>query len=157
MKVCRECKIEKPFFDFYKHSEMTDGYINKCIECVKLRIKKYREENLEKIKAYDKMRANQSHRVKARKEYAKTERGKEAKKRGLKNYQERYPLRYAARIIVNNAIRDKRLEKKFECSICKSTEKIQGHHDDYTKPLEVRWLCQKCHSNWHRHNTPIYA
>lgn len=29
---------------------------------------------------------------------------------------------------------------------------VQAHHDDYTKPLEVRWLCQRCRHKWHAAN-----
>ena len=32
---------------------------------------------------------------------------------------------------------------------------IQAHHDDYTRPLVVRCLCQPCHLKWHLNNTPI--
>ena len=34
---------------------------------------------------------------------------------------------------------------------------IQAHHCDYNKPLEVMWLCQKCHHEWHKHNQAIPA
>lgn len=156
MKICRECNTEKPLSEFYKHSAMADGHLNKCIPCVKTRVKKHRDENLEKIQAYDKLRANQPHRVKARKDYIKTEAGKKAKQRAMENYRKRFPLKYAAHVITHNHVRDGKLIPATSCSICGSTKKIEGHHDDYTKPLDVRWLCESCHKDWHKHNKPIY-
>ena len=29
---------------------------------------------------------------------------------------------------------------------------VQAHHSDYNKPLEVMWLCQPCHHEWHKKN-----
>lgn len=36
------------------------------------------------------------------------------------------------------------------CQKCHSVEKIHAHHSDYSKPLDVTWLCQTCHSELHR-------
>jgi hypothetical protein len=156
MKVCRNCLIEKPLFDFYKHNKMLDGHLNKCKDCVKLRVNNHRAENVEAARKYDKTRNSKPHRVAARKLYIQTKEGKEAKKRAQQNYAKRYPLTYAAHIVTSNAIKNGRLIKQNNCSVCESNIKVEAHHDDYTKPLDVRWLCEKCHKIWHMFNKPIY-
>ena len=34
-KVCFKCEIEQPITEFYKHSQMEDGHINKCKTCTR--------------------------------------------------------------------------------------------------------------------------
>lgn len=35
IKTCFKCKKEKTLDAYYKHSEMKDGHLNKCIDCTK--------------------------------------------------------------------------------------------------------------------------
>jgi hypothetical protein len=49
---------------------------------------------------------------------------------------------------VNSAIAAGKLTRK-PCEKC-GAEKAEGHHDDYAKPLEVRWLCRTHHRRWHK-------
>jgi hypothetical protein len=156
MKLCRQCNVEKELSSFYKHSKMLDGHLNKCKDCVKTRVSQHRELNIEKIKEYDKVRSKTEKRIATNKIYIQSDAGKETRRKASLVYKKRYPMKYAAHIIFRNSIRDKKIERKFICSICLSTKKIEGHHDDYTKPLDVRWLCEACHKEWHRHNKPIY-
>lgn len=62
---------------------------------------------------------------------------------------ERNPEKRAAHIALNNAVRAGRVVKG-PCEVCDSTGRVHGHHDDYTKPLEVRWLCPAHHSEERR-------
>jgi len=64
-----------------------------------------------------------------------------------------------AQNMVEYAIRKGILQRRSDCELCGGVgvfidgrSKIQAHHDDYNKPLTVRWLCQKCHHKWHRDN-----
>jgi len=38
--------------------------------------------------------------------------------------------------------------KRGQCEIC-GNPNTHGHHDDYSKPLEVRWLCALHHKRFH--------
>lgn len=39
------------------------------------------------------------------------------------------------------------------CVVCGA--KAEAHHDDYLKPLDVKWFCKKHHEEWHLTNSPI--
>ena len=65
-------------------------------------------------------------------------------------YRQKYPDRYETSKIVASA---RRLGKMIPqpCAKCNSTKNIDGHHLDYSKPLEVIWLCRQCHKDLHAH------
>ena len=74
--------------------------------------------------------------------------------RALTNYQRklqqkaRYPERVKARELAASALKGGRLVRK-PCEVCESTD-VQMHHDDYLRPLAVRWLCAQHHRLLHR-------
>ena len=65
-KTCSnpKCNKEKPLSDFYKHSQMKDGHLNKCKECIKKNVLDHREKNIDKIREYDRKRGKSPHRLK---------------------------------------------------------------------------------------------
>ena len=152
-KQCFKCGEVKPLADFYKHSRMADGHVNKCKSCNKKDVKENREKRIEYYSEYEKNRARLPHRVEARMLYSQTPEGKMAASRAKKKYCESNPIKRAAQIMAGNAVRDGRIEKPDSCSECGAKPKrLHGHHDDYAKPLEVRWLCPMCHRDWHEEN-----
>lgn len=64
------------------------------------------------------------------------------------NSKKRYPEKQRARRIVEQAVKWGHLLRK-PCEVC-SESKTQAHHDDYSKALEVRWLCPVHHTAVHR-------
>ena len=151
-KKCFKCLHVKPLSEFYKHSQMADGHLNKCKECNKHDVRLNRSDKISYYRAYDRVRANMPDRVNARKIYSKTDAAKISYIKGRKKWVENNAIKYAASVIVNNAVRDGKLEKKHLCEICGCSGTIHGHHDNYAKALDVRWLCQTCHCEWHKIN-----
>lgn len=128
MKKCFKCENVKPLSEFYKHAQMADGHLNKCKECAKKDSTGHRNENLEKIRSYDRARGNRQ------------------PEGYLKEWREKYPNKYKAHTAINNAIRGGRM-KRLNCEICGAEG--HAHHDDYAYPLTVRWLCPAHHHQWH--------
>ena len=145
MQTCQVCGKTNADAEFYSR---VNTY---CKEHWRARVKEKRKDNIEQFRAYEKSRANLPHRVVARNEYSKTEAGKVAHARATVRFVENYPLKRAAHNAVNNALRGGRISK-MPCEVCGITESIHGHHDDYAKPLNVRWLCAAHHRQWHSEN-----
>jgi hypothetical protein len=72
----------------------------------------------------------------------------EQKKVIMDRYFENHPEERKATLLVGNAIRGGRLTKQ-PCEKCNAAENVQAHHEDYSKPLEVTWLCRKHHNERH--------
>lgn len=150
MQTCKTCGAEKPATDFYQY----DGRpMSTCKECVKFKVRANRAANIDRYREYDRQRAFRPDRVAARKAYQEqvkrdpvkaAEGGKTSKAWRVRN-----PPKRNAQIAAGNAVRDGRLEKQ-PCVRCGATERIQAHHEDYSKPLDVMWLCRPCHGIRHR-------
>lgn len=138
-KVCFKCNTELPLTSFYKHTKMKDGRVNKCKDCNRADVTNNRKKNVERYREYDRER------------YQTPKRRADVQEQS-KRYRVLYRAKYLAHNAVNNAVRDGRLIKPAECSECGKQSVIHGHHDDYSKPLKVRWLCAVCHSAWHQQN-----
>jgi hypothetical protein len=142
LKACFKCGAAKPLSEFYRHPMMADGHLGKCKECAKHDVRQNREENAEYYRAYDRLRF-----------YERGYRGSrspEAVRRARGSWQSRNPHKRAAHMAVAAALRSGALKRPKHCSECHTPCTPHGHHDDYDKPLEVRWLCKACHGAWHR-------
>lgn len=131
-KQCFKCLACKPMSDFYKHKGMYDGHLGKCKECTKTDATANRNANLEKVREYDRQRAKAPKRKRYLRERCIV-------------FRKENPQKYHAHSLVTSAVRCGRLIKPDKCMGCGKKKKLQGHHDDYYKPLEVKWLCAPCH------------
>lgn len=144
--VCPVCWWAKPPEDFYENDKT-------CKECRKKKVRENRKKKIDYYREYDRKRANRPDRVEARKEYAKTPEGIAAANRAKQKWSKSNSKKRWVTCAVNNAIRDGKIEKPDTCSECgKSNCRIEGHHCDYDRPLDVMWLCSACHRKWHKEN-----
>jgi len=178
MKVCKKCSLQLEESGFYrnhdeckkcwnkycsdrrnKEKEKDPNFLEKRREYLRI----WREKNKDKEKEYlkrsfekNKEKVNERRRTPERRkvnnEAVKTwrknnpERFKETEKLRRKNDRKK---ELARSLIYKHIVRG-HMDKGEECEICKARDRgIEAHHEDYNKPLEVRWLCNICHRQQH--------
>ena len=134
MKLCNKCGTTKLKSYFGRRSASVEGLSAKCKSCQS---------------EYDKSRSSSPKRAEARAEYKLTKEGKASHLKANKKYRGKNPKKYKAHNMVNNALRDCKLFSD-PCEMCGL--KAEAHHDDYARPLNVRWLCTHHHNQWHKQN-----
>jgi len=144
-KVCRGCGFPKALTEFYKHEKMADGHLNYCKTCKRGDANSVRSRRIEYYRKYDRERGRTEHRLKKAAKYQAAHPEQVAKAKA--GWIERNPEKRAAHIKVGNAIRNGRITKQ-PCEKC-GEELAEAHHDDYSNPLDVNWLCTKCHNREH--------
>ena len=139
MKTCSKCKTEKQDSCFYKEKKSKDGLRSWCKECDKERGHKRYEKNrdhiLEVNKSWRRRNPDKSYDI--------------SKRQTLK-----YPTKRSARKALQYAVSVGKVIKPDHCEGCFLQRKIQGHHEDYSEPLKVEWLCSECHAKLSQKGIP---
>jgi transketolase len=97
-------------------------------------IKEYRAKNADKLRAY-----NREYNRKWRKENGY---------HNENNSKKKFPEKELARQILQRAVKTGKIIRG-NCEVC-GKPKGQGHHDDYFKPLEVKWFCPLHHREYEK-------
>lgn len=133
MKKCSCCGVEKDFCDYQIRAASKDGLTSSCKSCLKAR------DAIRYIK-------EKPYRTLNHKAYLKTADGKAAHARAVQTWREKNTLRRAANVILNNAVKSGKVLKQ-PCFVC--GEIAEAHHSDYSRPLDVVWLCPYHHKQAH--------
>ncbi len=112
---------------------------------------KHKEELLLKMRIYTE-KNKEAVAIKKKEWQDKPENKKKHNEASVK-WQEKNKAKKKAQEKVGSAIRSNKLTRPETCSICGQTDcKIQAHHWDYDKPLDVVWCCIQCHNDIHHNN-----
>lgn len=149
VRQSKEKRKEKAYETAKKYKEKNKKRLDKL---KKLYYIEHRNEILEKAKKYS--RLNEPWKTDKKKKYLKewknSESGKLYLKERQKYHKKRYEIISKAGQKLQDAIRSGKIIRPDKCSLCSNSGKIEGHHNDYSKPLEVVWLCKQCHMMLHK-------
>jgi len=122
-----------------------------------LYMKEYYKDNKEYIldrnKEYQRNNREASYIRRDKWEKRNPEKAKETRNRSVAEWKDKNPDKLKAQSKLQKAVQMGKVIKPNMCSWCEqeqSSSNIIGHHHDYSKPLDVIWLCRKCHGRIHR-------
>lgn len=152
MKPCTACGLVKPLSDFYRNKIISDGHENTCKPCFRKRQNKWRWENIAKVRAAQRAFVHSEESIANKKAWTNSAAGKASHARATARWRAKNRIKCRAHKKLNNAIIRGELTRQ-PCEKC-GVRKVDAHHDDYSKPLQVRWLCRKHHVEFHK---PAYV
>lgn len=145
VKTCSKCAQEKSVQEFYV-DRTYGGYSSRCKACSNAASRTWYTNNPERRREYaDK---NRQHLSQSRKEWRNNNRERSLEME--RSYKANNREKVTCRNRFNDAVGAGILVRPNVCSQCAKVGFIEGHHHDYSKPLEVEWLCKECHSERHR-------
>ena len=131
MKKCSRCKQTLLESEFRKDRSQSDGLQHRCRPC-------HVEANREWVARNLETRRESQRRRELRKP-GRIRKATDEQKRAVR--------------VVANAVKAGTLIRPNHCGHCGTSDSpIQAHHHDYSLPLEVTWLCAKCHGYLHAHD-----
>ena len=150
MKQCSKCSEYKPEDAFYIRNKETGALYSQCIHCMRAKDKESykanRTDRIEKSKQW--IRDNYENHLQNARRY--NSRHSTARAFRAKLFRESSPEKIRARNAVGYAVRSGKLTKPDRCQNCGKIGSVEGHHHDYSKPLDVRWICTLCHMRLHK-------
>lgn len=146
MKKCNRCSVDKPLAEFYKHPKMADGHLGCCKDCHRAAV---RVRYLDKI-TDEQWREGELYRHRVKSQKARDE-GRASDAEIIRKSKRDWYLRNREKKNANTQVRRaiiSGLLVRQPCEVCGNPDS-QGHHEDYSKPLDVRWLCVRHHMDRH--------
>ena len=140
VRMCRGCGLTKPVAEFYVRK---DGWrYFDCKRCYQAKFRDWRKE-------YRKRPEVRARKVIQDRLYVRSEKGRALQRRRSKqDYRGPNAYQVKARLAVSHAIREQRLVRQ-PCEVLGCGARAQAHHHDYSRPLDVSWLCPPHHRQYH--------
>ncbi|WP_201319072.1 hypothetical protein [Paenibacillus sp. EPM92] len=152
-RKCSRCLEIKELSAFPFQKKSATGYAGLCRKCSYQRNKAaiQRRRERDPLKELNYKREYQSRpevRGKVRERYVQS-RTSNPEKYKAKEATQKQSEKGKARNALRNAVHAGKIVKPEKCEQCKTIGNVEGHHPDYSKPLEVVWLCRPCHRKVH--------